>query len=239
MLLLDQGSEFCAGHWNWLIVSSTSSTRTICGYDNIYRSLGDPSPYRFYGCGSDTNTQLIFMKTTAGPSSTSTLPESTSAAMTTTDAKQAETSSPPPPPTPEPQNLAWIAGPIIGGVAGIVIIGLLVWILRLRRKKNRSQPTAVLPVGNPPPEMAHPVAERTSYFPPQGDKMPADAYHYNSQMSPISPTSSTTPVFQGHSPYGPGVAPAPSAAQVPPRYQSPTRSELPSTHQWSAGVRLR
>ncbi|VUC26915.1 unnamed protein product [Clonostachys rosea] len=49
------------------------------------------------------------------------------------------------------QNLAWIAGPIIGGLAAIAIVILLIWIVKLLRKRNAEQQNPQQPSQQPSP----------------------------------------------------------------------------------------
>ncbi|CAH0054745.1 unnamed protein product, partial [Clonostachys solani] len=66
------------------------------------------------------------------------------------------------------QNLAWIAGPIVGGIAGIGIIALLVWIVLLLRKRKQAERQGASAVidGSYAPEKASPSTGTASFYVP-------------------------------------------------------------------------
>ncbi|CAH0057622.1 unnamed protein product [Clonostachys solani] len=73
----------------------------------------------------------LYLSTTVGPSTTTQAepPTRPSTAIATG-------TNPPPNPTPPSQNLAWIAGPVVGGVLGIAIAGGLIWWFGRRRNST-------------------------------------------------------------------------------------------------------
>ncbi|KAI9149963.1 hypothetical protein HJFPF1_09710 [Paramyrothecium foliicola] len=92
---------------------------------------------------STTSSSEVLESSTTGPQATSEPPTSpTTSAGSTSVSTDPTQSGPPPASTSQdsnpssPQNMAWIAGPVVGGIAGIVIIGLLIWIIKLRRRQK-------------------------------------------------------------------------------------------------------
>ncbi|TRX92296.1 hypothetical protein FHL15_006911 [Xylaria flabelliformis] len=79
-----------------------------------------------------TFTHLPSEGSTSGPhnSSSSTATQETSEATTTSPTDIAESKS-------IPRNRTWVAGPVVGGVAGIVILLVVAWVV-LRAKRNRN-----------------------------------------------------------------------------------------------------
>jgi hypothetical protein len=71
------------------------------------------------------------------------------------------------------QNLAWIAGPIVGGIAGIGIIALLVWIVLLLRKRRQAEQQGTSPAmdGSYAPEKGTPSTGTASFYVPGQERI--------------------------------------------------------------------
>lgn len=78
----------------------------------------------------------------------------------------------------QPASLAWIAGPIVGGIAGIVIIGLLIWIIKLLRRRSAArQDASITPAG---PQQSPQVEKYVAASPNPTVSQPSPAPPYTS-----------------------------------------------------------
>ncbi|CAH0045771.1 unnamed protein product [Clonostachys solani] len=102
-------------------------------------------------------------------------------------------------PLPEqPASLAWIAGPIVGGIAGLVIIGLLVWIIKLLRRRSAArQDAAITPAG---PQQSPQVEKFVAASPNPTVSQPSPAPPYTSPRSSQWTNSAELPAFRVSSP---------------------------------------
>lgn len=157
-----------------------------------------PNPIRYYRTttGSRSSTRIATTRssasrttsrTTSRISSTSgigstTLETPTTAATSSENPTSSETDSiaddvNEPLPQP-PASLAWIAGPIVGGIAGLVIIGLLVWIIKLLRRRSAArQDAAITPAG---PQQSAQVEKFVAASPNPTASQPSPAPPYTS-----------------------------------------------------------
>ncbi|VUC31290.1 unnamed protein product [Clonostachys rosea] len=130
------------------ICASTASCRTDWFFDNPE----DTAARTMIGCVTGTRTLYHFRTTTVPAATSSAMPASSGALTTasTTASASASTSSLSPVTAGDmpPPNLAWIAGPIVGGLVGIALIILIVWFLT--RRRNRYKNHAALPVPEAP-----------------------------------------------------------------------------------------
>ncbi|KAK3396632.1 hypothetical protein B0T20DRAFT_442704 [Sordaria brevicollis] len=104
--------------------------------------------YTIYREVEASTTSTSSTSTTTSTSSTSTILSSTSTSgPTATSAVPTSTSSPPPPPPtatedPKPStSKAWIAGPVAGGVAALILLGALFFWWRGRKNRQNSAET--------------------------------------------------------------------------------------------------
>ncbi|VUC29533.1 unnamed protein product [Clonostachys rosea] len=116
-------------------------TAPLCAWDYVNSDLQDEVPLTFIGCGTTSDPWDYYRETTTGASSQTTSGRDDSSTLeTVTTSTARETGSSPDTPSqdspPKQENLAWIAGPIVGGIAGIAIIGLLSWIVVLLRRRT-------------------------------------------------------------------------------------------------------
>ncbi|KAH8655332.1 hypothetical protein BX600DRAFT_525283 [Xylariales sp. PMI_506] len=148
---------------------------------------------------------------TTQDSSTSESSTTSSSSYSSTSTNSVATESPVPPSTPT----GAIAGGVVGGVAVIALIGFGIWFMMRRRKNAAAPPTTTAwsnqPYAGHPSQPAAPgpysptapmhpqMAAGGAYFvPPEQAKSPAmsqtsNAYHRDSMLSTVSPTSSAPP----------------------------------------------
>ncbi|VUC25249.1 unnamed protein product [Clonostachys rosea] len=126
---------------------------------------------------SSTSSSLTTLVRTATLLSTITVP----ATVTDTDSEPATTSPSAVAATTTPghddvngsQNLTWIAGPIVGGIAGIGIIALLVWIVLLLRKRKQAeqQGTSTVIDHSYAPSKGSPSTDTASFYAPGQERV--------------------------------------------------------------------
>ncbi|CAH0027495.1 unnamed protein product [Clonostachys rhizophaga] len=100
---------------------------------------------------SSTTSSVSSSLTTLVRTATVTVTDSTSSPeqpSTTSPSAVAATTTPGHEDVNGSQNLAWIAGPIVGGIAGIGIVALLVWIVLLLRKRKQAEQQGTSPAIN-------------------------------------------------------------------------------------------
>ncbi|CAI6096754.1 unnamed protein product [Clonostachys chloroleuca] len=150
--------------YQWYLNSSgvLTSGASVCYTALIFGDLDDKSPRSVYGCSaephraslyiattgtdatstaltSNTSTQASAKKTTTGEvASTRTQNSSSTASTPSTATDVSNLSSGLGNSESEDRDLRWIAGPIVGGIVGIVIIGLLIWFILRRRRKRQA-----------------------------------------------------------------------------------------------------
>jgi hypothetical protein len=136
--------------WDFNNIPLHSGPSKTCGSGLIYNNPTDATALSYVGCFSNTLRPTYYrQKRTSSTTITITLATTmTSSALSearagpiSTSTSTSSTASPSPTEKPAPQNLAWVAGPLVGGIAGLAIIALLVWIVLLLRKKQSHAPT--------------------------------------------------------------------------------------------------
>uniref|UniRef100_A0A8H7NBM6 Uncharacterized protein n=1 Tax=Bionectria ochroleuca TaxID=29856 RepID=A0A8H7NBM6_BIOOC len=176
--------------------SVACSYPTTCGSMRLLLSTDAASTETWIACGSALPATIYRNP----PPITSGATTTTSSSSTMTSTTSTTSTSPPPPPSSS-SSQAWIAGPVIGGVVGLALIGFLVWWL-MRRRRRRAQ-------------AQHPVSQvaQTSEVPKTGS--PA----ITSQWSSPAPTYGSP--HNGYAPTSPtGTAVPPYPSQYPPRGQA-------------------
>jgi hypothetical protein len=124
--------------------------------------------------------------------------------------------------------MAWVAGPVVGGVAGLAIIGLLVWVVLLLKRRNANKGVEAAPDPNynnnlppgsnmsqmyPSPQVtpaagyADPVGEPYKYY-PQGP--PQSLYASPPPQGGYSQVPTQAAELHSTSSQGPWMSPAPS-----------------------------
>uniref|UniRef100_A0A8H7K9N7 Mid2 domain-containing protein n=1 Tax=Bionectria ochroleuca TaxID=29856 RepID=A0A8H7K9N7_BIOOC len=130
--------------------NGTCGPSKTCGSGLIYNNPTDATALSYVGCFSNTlrptyyrqkRTSSTTITTTLATTMTSSALSEARAGPISTSTSTSSTASPSPTEKPAPQNLAWVAGPVVGGIAGLAIIALLVWIVLLLRKKQSHAPT--------------------------------------------------------------------------------------------------
>ncbi|CAH0040541.1 unnamed protein product [Clonostachys solani] len=207
-----------------------SKTKYQCGASQcytalIFEDLDDKSPRSVYGCNAEPHQALLYMATTGtdvtSTSSTSNTSTQASSVKKTTTGEVESTRTQNPASTAstsstetdvpdlnsglgnsesKDRDLRWIAGPIVGGIAGIVIIGFLIWfILRRRRKRQAPEVPAA-----PPDPIYTDQSEQTAglQFPTyqwqvQGQESSprkGQSYHGYMAWTTSSPTDCSSPI---------------------------------------------
>ncbi|KAH6720234.1 hypothetical protein BKA61DRAFT_668151 [Leptodontidium sp. MPI-SDFR-AT-0119] len=128
-----------------------SGTFSLCNTDQIIKTVDDANPTFWIGCDDD-GLQTFYYRTMPGaanvistPSSpTTTTPPSPNVPSTTTPgtttAPGVVVITPDPTSDPKPgKSKAFIAGVVVGPVALVAIIGLIVWIICIKRSKKRNR----------------------------------------------------------------------------------------------------
>ncbi|KPM43473.1 hypothetical protein AK830_g3069 [Neonectria ditissima] len=149
----------------------------VCYSIFLYQSLDDETPHSLYACDSVSRDITLYAETTGGEepsasaeSTTSTEPTTTSSdsiVVSSTDTSTSSTSDSGESSTASSSTgsgsssgsdsdsgssrpPAWIAGPIVGGIAGVTIIALLIWIIVLLRKRRQHTSGHGSTPGHPP-----------------------------------------------------------------------------------------
>ncbi|CAI6099670.1 unnamed protein product [Clonostachys chloroleuca] len=110
--------------------------------------------------------------TSSASSSFTTLVQTATVTVINTSSSPEQPSTTSPNPNPN-QNLAWIAGPIVGGIAGIGIIALLVWIILLLRKRKQAEQQGTSPAINSSyaPGKGSPSTGTASFYAPGQERV--------------------------------------------------------------------
>lgn len=237
----------CDGKTAFHLDDSSTVCESLCNTDTVFASnTADANAMLWIGCNDQTN--RVFYQVEPDTSTTSTpTPEPTASGSPTPGPSKTPGPSPTstpsssPKPTAEPtssSSKAWVAGPVIGGVAAVGLGGLLLVFLR-RRKRN-----AAASAYQPAPQM---------HSPPHSYQSPSMS---NSMSPPVPPyVDPSTNGYYGHhvaenkpdnlSVYGhtaPGYSPQEGTIQMPagvsefrgtqaqpPPHEAEQVSELPST----------
>ncbi|PVI04534.1 hypothetical protein DM02DRAFT_725695 [Periconia macrospinosa] len=149
--------------------------------------------------------------TTTTPSSTTTS-TSTPTTTTTITPTTTPTSPPTPPPDPENKSQAWIAGAVVGPVAGIALIGAILFFFFRRKKKT--------PTPSPMQQHSQPNADGTAFYETQQkpNMVPIGVGTHGS-TSPHQQQQWQHLPQQGQQMYPP--PPPSSTASPPPQHQQP------------------
>jgi hypothetical protein len=161
---------------------STDGTQTICATDLVYLSPGDPSPmvslacsptgpsgrtlYRAFPDFVSASATSASSSTVLSSSSSSVIQSSSTSSLAQSTGAGFQTNTVTPTPAPASKSKAWIAGPVIGGLAAVC--GILVGFLILRRKRASG-----LQQSGPPP-----MTEQSQYPPTTGQAQypPTECY---------------------------------------------------------------
>ncbi|CAG9948366.1 unnamed protein product [Clonostachys rosea f. rosea IK726] len=209
--------------------SVACSYPTTCGSMRLLLSTDAASTETWIACGSALPATIYRNP----PPITSGATTTTSSSSTMTSTTSTTSTSPPPPPSSS-SSQAWIAGPVIGGVVGLALIGFLVWWL-MRRRRRRAQ-------------AQHPVSQvaQTSEVPKTGSpaitsqwSSPAPTYGSpHNGYAPTSPTGTAVPPYPSqYPPPGPGSPSQMSSygqGPSPVHGVSPPPGQYAPQHQWQA-----
>uniref|UniRef100_A0A8H7TS44 Epidermal growth factor receptor-like transmembrane-juxtamembrane segment domain-containing protein n=1 Tax=Bionectria ochroleuca TaxID=29856 RepID=A0A8H7TS44_BIOOC len=197
---------------------------SVCYTALIFEDLDDKSPRSVYGCSaepqqaslyiattgrdatstsliSNTSTQASVRKTTTGEvASTRTQNPASTASTSSTETDVSDLNSGLGNSQSEDRDLRWIAGPIVGGIVGIVIIGLLIWFM-LRRRRKRQAPD--VPAAPPDPINTNQSDQATGLqFPTyqwqvqsrESSPRKGQSYHGYMAWTTSSPTDCSSPI---------------------------------------------
>ncbi|KAF2691904.1 hypothetical protein K458DRAFT_7429 [Lentithecium fluviatile CBS 122367] len=218
----------CDGSTALFLDGSSSACEVSCNADTIFTSnTVDTDALHWYGCAG-RNARFYFEvqptdTTSPTPTPTDTTSPSPSPADSTTPTPS-PTSSPTDSPTPNDADSttnrkssaskAWVAGPVIGGVAAIGIGGLIFFLLR-RRKQNapvpayQAAPQMQSPQPYQSPSMAHNAVSPN--VPPYMD--PAVGGYYSHQVVENKPDNLS--VYSHTMPMGQAYAPSEGTMRMP------------------------
>ncbi|CAG9990261.1 unnamed protein product [Clonostachys byssicola] len=173
------------------IGTGTCPPSMTCNSVLVYNNPTDATALSYVGCWSSSLTKTYYrqISTTASASSEA------RAGSTSTSTSTSSTVSSSPTETPAPRNLAWVAGPVVGGIAGIAIIALLVWIIVLLLRKRQSHaPTAPENQFVQPDYAAKPPYQAQVYPSPVPEQPPSVMSMGPPQYPPSTPTYELDPV---------------------------------------------
>ncbi|KAI1870349.1 uncharacterized protein JN550_005277 [Neoarthrinium moseri] len=135
------GSNLCYTIYVYSDLNTGSAPATVYACDTVSRKV---TLYEETtgGAESSSSTQATASSTASSTTSNpipSATARSTSISSTTTSSSSViPTDSVTDPSPTSSRNLAWIAGPVVGGIAGAIIIGLGIWIVILLRRRQQS-----------------------------------------------------------------------------------------------------
>ncbi|VUC22533.1 unnamed protein product [Clonostachys rosea] len=167
--------------------SGTCTSSMTCSYYSIFDNLDQQTTVSYYLCfpSQAAKRSPMYRATTTGKASTTSSTKSSSTVPSTTaDATSSTTEIP----TDSAdsgsssgggQNLAWIAGPIIGGLAGLAIIGLLIWVVLLLKKRRNANQGPEAP-GETTQYQPSPGQQHPQYQPAYGEQQPYPQSAYGS-----------------------------------------------------------
>ncbi|KAF2113396.1 hypothetical protein BDV96DRAFT_601559 [Lophiotrema nucula] len=230
---------------------------TICNTGFLYENTGDSSPQTNVFCGVSSLNWSYYRAlpetSSATPTSTSRSTPSSTPASTTTISSSSTTpiGLAAPTHTSEPgpkKSQAWIAGAVVGPVAGLALIGLLLWFFLVKNKeKDNNAPVAAAPghqsmpptyyTGSPNPPPSQPYGSPPMQQNPGAAGFVPHGVTKHESWNPQSPHShgSQSPV-QPASPYGPlSQSPAPPNQGWQPIQQSGSPQMLGPGHQQPHG----
>ncbi|KAJ5485464.1 hypothetical protein N7539_005452 [Penicillium diatomitis] len=207
------GVRHCATTWSTYTTHYSCGTITILGSD----TLKDP-PATSIGCVLNWSAWTLYRAlptpTDSSASTSSTSASTASSALstpsitpppqvsTTMFSRSSTTSSPtgtPPPADPEPKSKAWIAGAVVGPVAGIALLAGLAWFIyrQKRRRSDAKRPNErfsgnplLESLGTPPLEMPTDRSRHEMASNPAAQKL--DPRHFKGAAIPPEQTASGT-----------------------------------------------
>ncbi|CAH0048141.1 unnamed protein product [Clonostachys solani] len=225
--------------------SGTCTSSMTCSYYSIFDNLEQQTTLSYYLCFPSQSARRppMFRATTTGKASTTSSTKSSSSIPSTIASATTSTTEVPTDGADSGnssgggQNLAWIAGPIIGGLAGLAIIGLLIWVVLLLKKRRNANQGPEAP-GETTQYQPSPGEQHLQYQPAYGEQQPQPPSTYGSPMgdhlkhySYVPPPTGSTENAQPYlppQPYPPQWAYAQSSA--PSELQSTVPSELPGNN---------
>ncbi|VUC28533.1 unnamed protein product [Clonostachys rosea] len=197
---------------------------SVCYTALIFEDLDDKSPRSVYGCSAEPHQASLYIATT-GTDATSTSSTSNTSTQTFSTKKSTagvveSTRTQDPASTAstsgtgtgvsgldsglgssesKDRDLKWIAGPIVGGLVGIVIVGLLIWfILRRRRRQIPAVPAARPdPINTGQSDQAAGLQFPTYQWQVQGQESSprkGQSYHGYMAWTTSSPTDCSSPI---------------------------------------------
>ncbi|KAG4433703.1 hypothetical protein IFR05_010812 [Cadophora sp. M221] len=203
------------------ISAPCSGTFSLCNTDQIIKTVDDANPTFWIGCDDD-GLQTFYYRTMPGAvnviSTTTTLrnspttkpspstPSTTLPGTTTTPGVVVITTEPIPDSKPG-KSKAFIAGVVVGPVALLAIIGLIVWIICLKRSKGKRDPHQAVQQY----EAQQQMAAAPQQYQQQQSPLPQDPRY---SAAPTYSNISYQGSYQQPSVYSPGVSTM-SSPQMP------------------------
>ena len=201
-----------------------------------------PSPKNSWtqvGCAQSWNENTIFRVVDVSTTSTGSSPTTTSFASTSepsltslvptsTTSTAAEDSQP-------SKSKAWIAGPVAGGVAGLLFLGALFFWWRGRKNKKASvveEPTMAQTGPGPGPTGGGYQGQQPEYIPgnPHDSNYASELYSPSSPHLPAGYYPSQHSIIPGSSPTSPGVYDASSVHPAQYNYLASMTPMMPNTN---------
>ncbi|VUC38141.1 unnamed protein product [Clonostachys rosea] len=225
--------------------NATCTGSYTCSYHTIFDNLDQKSTWSRWACfvSGNTNKVIVYRATTHVSSTTTDISTTTDKSATTgstteTGASSTATSDSGSDGSSGGQSMAWVAGPVVGGVAGLAIIGLLIWVVLLLKRRNANKGVEAAPDvtynnNNMPP------GSNMSQMYPSPQPTPASGY-----ADPVGEPYKYYPQGPPQSIYSP--PPQGGYAQVPTQpaelhstssqgqWMSPAPSELPASESHGA-----
>ncbi|KAH7360334.1 hypothetical protein BKA65DRAFT_547057 [Rhexocercosporidium sp. MPI-PUGE-AT-0058] len=201
--------------------ASCSGSFSLCNTDQIIKTVDDANPTFWIGCDDD-GLQTFYYRTrpvavTVIPTTTTSrtpiptspspnTPSATSTSTTTTPDVAVITTEPVPKPKKE-KSKAFIAGVVVGPVALLAIIGLIVWIVCLKRsKKGKRDPHQ--------PAQQYETQQQVAAAPQQYQQQQSPSQDPRYSAAPTYSNVSYHGSYQQPSVYSPGVSTM-SSPQMP------------------------
>ncbi|CAG9944761.1 unnamed protein product [Clonostachys rosea f. rosea IK726] len=218
--------------------NATCTGSYTCSYHTIFDNLDQKSTWSRWACfvSGNTNKVIVYRATThvSSTSTTSEISTTTDQSATTGESTESAASATATSDSGTDgssggsKSMAWVAGPVVGGVAGLAIIGLLVWVVLLLKRRNANKGVEAAPDPNynnnlppgsnmsqmyPSPQVtpaagyADPVGEPYKYY-PQGP--PQSLYASPPPQGGYSQVPTQAAELHSTSSQGPWMSPAPS-----------------------------
>ncbi|CAH0020953.1 unnamed protein product [Clonostachys rhizophaga] len=210
--------------YQWYLNSNVTSGASVCYTALIFEDLDDKSPRSVYGCSAEPHQASLYIATTGTDATSTSLTSNTSmqasvkktttggvaSTRTQNPASSASTSSTATDVSDlnsslgnsesEDRDLRWIAGPIVGGIVGIVLIGLFIWFILRRRRKRQALD---VPAAPPDPINTDQSGQTTGlHFPTyqwqvqsrESSPRKGQSYHGYMAWTTSSPTDCNSPI---------------------------------------------